>query len=97
MMTAVQRRYRVMSTRVPGMATADSAQHQPAAAQYTEAFYGSDRVRGAGRRETAVVAQPWADNQAVAFNEYQKQCAHALRLYASESPVRRVFAGCFVN
>lgn len=81
-------RHRVDTARMPGMTATDAAQCKPAAAQQAEALDRRNRILGTGRRKPAVITQPGADHHAVAFNEYQNQCAHALRLYASECPVR---------
>lgn len=87
-------RNRVQATRVPGVTAADTTQGQPASAQEPEPFDRGNSVLGTGRRKTAMVSQPGADNQTVAFNEYQDQCAHGLQLYASGFPVRCIAAGC---
>ena len=87
-------RNRVQATLVPGVAAADPTQGQPASAQQPEPFDRGNRVLGTSGRETAMVSQPGADYQTVAFNECQDQCAHGLQLYASGFPVRCIAAGC---
>lgn len=87
-------RHQVDTAFVPGVAGSDTAQGQPSTAPHPKAFDRRDRILGTTGRKTAMVTQPRADDQAVAFNENQNQCAHALQLYASEFPVRRITAGC---
>lgn len=81
-------RHRVDTAFMPGVAGSNTAQGKPSAAHQPKTFDGRDRVLGTAGRKAAMVAQPRADDHAVAFNEYQNQCAHALQLYASEYPVR---------
>ena len=87
----------IHTARVPGMATADPAQGQPATSQQAETFDSGNGVLRTGRRKPAMVSQPWAYHHSVAFNEYQNQFAHALQFYASDYPMRRVSAGYFEN
>ena len=86
-MAAGPLRHRVYTTFMPGVAGSDTAQGKPSTAHQPKTFDGRDRVLGTAGRETTMVTQPRADDHAVAFNEYQSQCAHALQFYASEYPV----------
>ena len=75
-----------MSAGMPGVAAANPAHGEPATRNCTKTLDSCDRVLRTGRCKTAVIAQPGADDQPIAFNQYQEQCAHARQLYASECP-----------
>jgi len=79
--------HRIDTAFVPGVTGTNTAQGKPSTAPHPKTFDGRDRILGTAGCKTAMVTQPRADDHAVAFNEYQNQCAHALQLYASEYPV----------
>ena len=87
-MTAGSVWHRIYTPLMPGVAGSDPAQSKPSTARQPKTFDGRDRVLGTAGRKTTMVTQPGTDDHAVAFNEYQNQCAHALQFYASEYPVR---------
>ena len=53
-------------------------QSEPSTTHHPETLDGRICILGTAGRKTAMVTQPGTDDQAVAFNEYQNQCAHAL-------------------
>jgi hypothetical protein len=81
-------RHRVDTAFMPGVAGSNPAQGKPSAAHQPKTFDSRNRILGTAGGKTAMVRQPRADDHAVAFNEYQNECAHALQLYASDYPVR---------
>lgn len=68
----------VHAARAQGIATGDAAEHEPAAANEAVAFNGFEGIRGARGMEAALVAQPWAEQQAIHLYKKNQDAAHFL-------------------